>query len=341
MPNLPEGVSEAEWADERTRWQNPRIRCFLGCIRVLDEVMESNFSILHCSPTRLRRIWSEVRAVAVTIRGELTPLVHTTSVLPEIEHALYDAQMRLSVLELGVLSEIDRYPEDPADDQLQAVRIQLCSTMGKLHAFLNDTLGQLLASDPRSQGDFDYFLSRKFARDVDEAEWLEECVAKLDTYLRRLNAQRPAQLTSAADQIADTRRLPSEESWKDLALFLDELSSRLTPMLKRTIGLRGIRIDELETVQKFSTEIPIQCQLLRELYRTASTSLERLESSATRARDRAAAHLHAALGWRLVHRIRVLDNNLRDLVAFVPLWRAAIGQRRALMLGKKSRGDRD
>ena len=36
---LPEGVSLAEWALEKVRWQNPRIRCLLGCIRLLDDVL--------------------------------------------------------------------------------------------------------------------------------------------------------------------------------------------------------------------------------------------------------------------------------------------------------------
>ena len=41
-------------------------------------------------------------------------------------------------------------------------------TIGKLHGFLVDTLGEILAADPRSQHDVDYFLARKFPRDVEE-----------------------------------------------------------------------------------------------------------------------------------------------------------------------------
>jgi hypothetical protein len=32
---LPEGVTVTDWALERVHWQNPRIRAFLGCIRLL------------------------------------------------------------------------------------------------------------------------------------------------------------------------------------------------------------------------------------------------------------------------------------------------------------------
>ncbi len=46
-PLLPDGVSLADWALEKNRWQNPRIRAFLGCIRVLDEVFESKDWRIH------------------------------------------------------------------------------------------------------------------------------------------------------------------------------------------------------------------------------------------------------------------------------------------------------
>ena len=47
---LPAGVSAAKWALERRNWQNPRIRSILGCVELLDSVLESNYAILHCSP---------------------------------------------------------------------------------------------------------------------------------------------------------------------------------------------------------------------------------------------------------------------------------------------------
>jgi hypothetical protein len=47
--DLPPGVSKADWFFEQRRWQNPRIRHLLNCVRMLDEVLESNYSILHCS----------------------------------------------------------------------------------------------------------------------------------------------------------------------------------------------------------------------------------------------------------------------------------------------------
>src|ERR1700758_412135 len=39
--SLPEGITVTDWAIERVHWQNPRIRAFLGCIRLLEGVFES------------------------------------------------------------------------------------------------------------------------------------------------------------------------------------------------------------------------------------------------------------------------------------------------------------
>ena len=70
---LPEGVTAADWGLERVRAQNPSIRSYLGCIRLLEEVLDSNYAILHCSPDRLLTIWRQVEQVCQLMRSELLP----------------------------------------------------------------------------------------------------------------------------------------------------------------------------------------------------------------------------------------------------------------------------
>src|SRR5260221_694922 len=41
--SLPEGVTALDWALERVNAQNPRIRSFLGSIRLVEGVLESNY----------------------------------------------------------------------------------------------------------------------------------------------------------------------------------------------------------------------------------------------------------------------------------------------------------
>src|ERR1051325_7505951 len=84
---LPEGVTALDWALERVNFQNPRIRAFLGCIRLIEDVLESNYALLHCSPERLLDIWHKVRQVAKLIRTRIAPLLETPSKIPPLEEA--------------------------------------------------------------------------------------------------------------------------------------------------------------------------------------------------------------------------------------------------------------
>ena len=68
---LPRGVTAAEWALERNRYQNARIRTLLGAIGLLERVLDSNVAILHCSPARAREIWQRLREVADIVQNRL------------------------------------------------------------------------------------------------------------------------------------------------------------------------------------------------------------------------------------------------------------------------------
>ena len=77
----------ADWALERVTVQNPCIRAFLGCIRVLEDVLESSYAILHCSPTRLAEIWERMQNAVATIRLKLEPLLQEGSPITAIEES--------------------------------------------------------------------------------------------------------------------------------------------------------------------------------------------------------------------------------------------------------------
>ena len=67
---LPEGMSEREWNREMGRWQNPRIRTILGCLRKIAGALESNFAMLHCSPRRIQGIRDAVAEVSDRLRNQ-------------------------------------------------------------------------------------------------------------------------------------------------------------------------------------------------------------------------------------------------------------------------------
>ena len=342
---LPEGVTLGEWNLERIRWQNPRIRSLLGCSRLLDGVLESNYSILHCSPERLREIWRKVRQVAELIRTQLAPLMDAKSVFPELEEARLRTELALQMLNRTVLTDLERFPEKVSAAELMAVRKLLCVSIGKLHAFLQDAFGEVMANDPRSSHDADYFLSKRFPQDLEEAEWLYSTVHRLQTYLDRIEKVRARQLVELAAEIRREQTIPIGERWERIAAFLDALVEGLTPKLKEVLALRGIRFYEMEILDRYAVEIPCQCRTLQELHRAGRRAVEDIKSTAGEIRTereqsvRDLMHCHNIFSRRMTHLMTEIDKELRDLMAFIPIWLDSISLRRALVLKKAPDGD--
>ena len=333
-------ITPLEWAIEKVRWQNPRIRALLGSVRSLERVLESNFALLHCSPARLLEIWDTVRTVCWVVQNKVTPLMEQPSMLAELDEAVGNARETLVFFDREVFAQLERFPERPEEHQFEDLRKTLCVTIGKLHGFLVDTLGEILAADPRSQHDVDYFLARKFPRDVEESEWLQTSVQQLESALKQLNVRRHADLGPVIDSMVKSGRVPSAEAWRGLADFLDALESDFAPKLKTIAGLRAIRFSELEVLQAHASDLPEACRVVAELYDTAGAVLETLtlsfEADEGEAPSQVARDVERTLCSRIITCLRVVENELRDMSTFVPLWMSSIEKRRALMLRPKN-----
>lgn len=344
LVSLPEGVTALDWALERVNYQNPRIRAFLGCIRLLDGVLESNYALLHCSPERLLDIWRRVRKVTELIRSRILPLLEVPSKIPALEDSRQSAEMSLGMLDRQVLRRLDAFPEDVAEDQLIEVRKLLCVSIGQIHAFLADTFGELMAKDPRSLHDSDYFLSRKFPQDIEEAEWLHATLARLGDYLQKLDQARVLHLTQQANRMRQEETVPTRQSWAETRGYLDVLLAGLSPKLKEVLALRGVRFYEMEILDRYAFEIPHKCRMLLEIHDVASEATEGLktvvgESRAERTQNvQDLLHCHAAFSRRLASLITDIDKALQDLVAFIPIWLEGVEKRRALLLKKELGG---
>lgn len=335
---LPEGVTALDWALERVNFQNPRIRAYLGCIRLIEGVLESNYALLHCSPERLLDIWGKVRQVASLIRTQLSPLLEVPSRIPKLEEARQSAGMALLMLDDHVLRGLDRFQDQVAPDQLMEVRKLLCVSIGQIHAFLHDTFGEMMACDPRSLHDADYFLSRRFPRDIDEAEWLHATLVRLGEYMGELEEPRDLRITEIAKVIRRDEIVPSLAVWEPTANFLDVLLSGLTPKLKEVLALRGVRFYEMEILDRHAFEIPHRCLLLLDLHASALEAVEGIKAAVGASQPekeqgvRDLIWCHAAFGRRIAAQLSEIDTVLRDLVTFVPLWVEAVEKRRALLL---------
>lgn len=341
LVSLPEGVTSLEWALERVNYQNPRIRAFLGCIRLLDGVLESNYALLHCSPERLLDIWRKVRQVCDLIRHRIAPLVQVPSRIPALEEARQSAETSLGMLDYQVLRRLDAFPEDVPPEQLMEVRKLLCISIGQMHAFLQDTFGELMAKDPRSLHDSDYFLSRRFPQDIEEAEWLHATLARLGEYLERLDEARRLHMTALAERLRREETIPTRHAWAATRAFLDVLLTGLTPKLKEVLALRGVRFYEMEILDRLAFEIPVKCRILLEIHEVASEAMDGLKTSVGESRPERVQNVkdllqgHAAFSRRMATLISDVDKALQDLVAFIPLWLEGVEKRRALLLKRE------
>lgn len=342
---LPEGVTALDWALERVNFQNPRIRAFLGCIRLIEGVLESNYALLHCSPERLLDIWSKVRQVTELIRTRILPLLEVPSRIPRLEEARQSAGMALAFLDDQVLSPLDRFPAEVPESRLLDLRKALCVSIGQIHSFLHDTFGEIMASDPRSLHDADYFISRRFPRDIEEAEWLQSTLLKLQDYLAHLEEERPRTLAGLADSIRREETVPPRQLWEETRSFLEGLLSGLVPKLKEVLALRGVRFYEMEILDRYTYDVPGRCRVLLELYETACDAIDDIRGSVGTTREereqgvRDLIHCHGAFARRMAVQMIEIDKALRDLMAFIPLWLEAIEKRRALLLRRSAEAE--
>jgi len=323
LESLPEGVTLAEWALERQRWQNPRIRTLLGCITLISGVLESNYAILHCSPDRLVDIFARVREICQSLREKLTPLLLPPSIIPALEQERAKAQIGLEVLERTLLRRLDSHPLDDGTEELFEIRKLLCIAIGQINGYLQDTFGRIMAADPRSLHDADYYLSNRFPRDIEEAEWLYTTVGRLSRYIQEtVEPSRQAKVVPFAEPLRDARLDPDAVPWPEILLFLGEVKTGLVPKLKEILALRGIRFAEMEVLDRYAEEIPSRLMAIQELHEA------RLHLSAMPGQETAGLVLAVRIGRLLSE----LNSFLKDLHSFLPLWLSSIEERRALLL---------
>jgi hypothetical protein len=337
---LPEGVTAAAWGLERVRVQNPSIRSYLGCIRLLEEVLDSNYAILHCSPERLLKIWRQVDEVGRLMRSELLPTLEWPSVVPGLDVARRHARDAFRELRETVLSAMDRCEQPLRADQLPEVRKLLCIWIGKVYGFLRDTFGEVVASDPRSRHDADYFLSKRFAQDIEESEWLYSSVYELDDLVDGLEKACSAQLEEILPRMREERMIPSEPEWEQIGKLLDTLQGDLTPRLKEVLSLRGIRLNDLESLEAHAWRIPTDCRSIREVYAVGREVIEQLKAvcgptvDERQQRVRDLTTCHRIVGARMADLLAGVHASLRGLATDLASAKAGIEKRRALMLAK-------
>jgi hypothetical protein len=337
---LPEGVTTADWGLERVRVQNPSIRSYLGCIRLLEEVLDSNYAILHCSPERLLKIWRQVDEVCQVMRSELRPTLEEPSVIPGLGEARRNAQDQFRLLGATVLAPIERYGPSLPVDRLPEARKLVCVSIGKIYAFLRDTFGEIVASDPRSHHDADYFLSRRFAQDIEESEWLYASVYELNDLLAGLTKVCSAEFGDLLARMREERMIPPQPAWEQTRKLLDALLEDLMPKLREVLSLRSVRINDMETLNAHSSIISSDCRSLLEVYAVGRGVIEELKQIAGPTLDErekrvdAVVRCHRVVSERMFELLSRLQASLRALAEYIADSKVGIEGRRSLMLAK-------
>ena len=338
---LPRGVTAAEWALERNRYQNARIRTLLGAIGLLERVLDSNIAILHCSPARAQQIWHQLRGVATIVQDRLPPLLRQPSPIPPLDEARRAVSVSLKMLQRSTLAEIERRPQELPDDLAPEIRKQLCLLMGRLHAFLQDSFGAILGADPRSHHDQDYFLSKRFRRDVEDGEWLYQSISELNRLVQATARDNAKVLEPMVARLSSERWLPGPQNWALVAECVRRAEA-VADNLGVILALQGIRFEELELLHEHSRELPLHCRALEVINRAAREAVTAIKSSApdNRAgREQAVEALtafHESFSHQMLGHARKIHELLMDLAAFLPIWQGNLSKRRSMLLNPDS-----
>jgi hypothetical protein len=145
-------------------------------------------------------------------------------------------------------------------------------------------------------------------------------------------------LTETLQRVSRERRIPTRAEWADTDAFLERLESDLAVQLREVTGLKGIRLDELDLLTHYANEIPALTRIISELYASDLEAIEAIEDSID---EEGFESLQQILSERLIPLVSSLDDALRDLGVFIPLWRRGISQRRALLLRPPEDRDSD
>jgi hypothetical protein len=134
--------------------------------------------------------------------------------------------------------------------------------------------------------------------------------------------------------------LPSGPLWEETEIFIRLLVKDLTPLLKQTLSLRGIRFDEMEVLDRYAFELPSKCTQILDLRTMGEEIAERLTREARKSRNHQEGIIsnltftHSVLANRIAFLLLDIEKTFRDLRSFVPIWLSSIESRRALLLKK-------
>ena len=203
-----------------------------------------------------------------------------------------------------------------------------------------DDTWEIVANDPRSRHDADYFLSKRFAQDIEESEWLYSSVYELNELLDGLEKACSAEFKDFLPKMRKERLIPPEAAWEPTEKLLDILLGDLMPKLKEVLSLRGVRVDDMESLETHAFDISHYCESVMEVYAVGREVVEKIKRTGgptQKEREQSVKDLiscHGVVSGRMVDLLSRLHATLCDLTTYIADSKTGIEKRRALMLGK-------
>jgi hypothetical protein len=136
------------------------------------------------------------------------------------------------------------------------------------------------------------------------------------------------------------RTIPSEPEWERARTILDSLVVDLLPKIKEVLGLRGVRLDDMESLEAQASAISADCRSLVEAHLVGREVIGQLEAGGGSTLDdweQSAKDLitcQRVVSGRMIELLTRLHGHVRDLAKQVAAAKAGIEKRRALMLAK-------
>jgi hypothetical protein len=112
------------------------------------------------------------------------------------------------------------------------------------------------------------------------------------------------------------------------------------PKLKEVLSLRGIRVNDMESLETHASDISTDSRSLMEVYAVGRQVIEQLKGvggptlSEREQRVKDLITCHRVVSGRLMELLTRLHSSLRDLAKHIADSKAGIENRRALMLAK-------
>ena len=219
-----------------------------------------------------------------------------------------------------------RFRDIREDNALELKRVS-CSTAGKIRSFLQDSFSRVAAVDPRSHKEPEYFFRKEFSKEFKRDMELHKKMSELYLYLQRLDLSRIERLASLEAEECH----PTGIAGREILQHAEALRGNLVPYIQDICLMPGLWQDDRRELFDFAARLSDHCTALKTLF-TLEMELEKeTEHEVSEPREMDPAWLK--MRRMVLKALTRIAHLFKDLVTYVGLMSAEIGNRETLFMG--------